>query len=135
HTPAVIDGGEHVTQAFSLLLLPLTLLDGRRWHWQPHAASPSFTISAHVFWLGLRVQASIVYLEAAVAKLGVEEWRDGTALYYWVSDPVLGSGPWVSTVVTPLMDVPFIVVIATWGVIALELLLAAALVASTSARR
>src|SRR5690606_27617785 len=70
-----------------------------------------------------------------VAKLGVEEWRDGTALYYWVSDPVLGSGPWVSTVVTPLMDVPFIVVIATWGVIALELLLAAALVASTSARR
>jgi len=37
----------------------------------------------------------VVYFHAATAKLAMEEWLNGTVLYYWLNDPVVGLSNWL----------------------------------------
>ncbi len=95
---SIPDGGDHVTQVLTLLLLPMALTDRRRWHWTAppddtgHRETRLLAVAALVL---IRVQVAGIYLHACVAKLGVTEWRDGTALYYWLADPMFGAPLWM----------------------------------------
>jgi antimicrobial peptide system SdpB family protein len=74
----------------------------------------------------IRVQVSIVYFHAAVGKLAVADWVNGTVLYYWLTDPRVGLANW-SKAIVPVLETPFVAVV-TWSVIGLELFLFMALV-------
>ena len=127
----VVDGGEHVSQVLTLLILPLALTDPRKWHWSRPPALDGVTPShlvARSAWLVARVQVAWIYLQASVAKLAVPEWADGTALYYWFTDPSFGAPGWLQGPLMALLDPPVALVLATWSVMALELALAAGLV-------
>ena len=96
-----IDGGEQVSSVFTLLLLPLTLTDPRKWHWQTYDKE-KYLGSKKLLCFGalsvatifiIRIQAAILYFNSTVAKLGVEDWINGTAVYYYVQDPMLGFPP------------------------------------------
>ncbi|MFH6682314.1 hypothetical protein RI119_04800 [Bacillus amyloliquefaciens] len=39
NSAVTLDGGDQVAAVFTLLLLPLTLTDPRKWHWSPYEAS------------------------------------------------------------------------------------------------
>jgi antimicrobial peptide system SdpB family protein len=135
-TAVTIDGGDHVTAVLTLLLLPVALTDSRRSHWQPApatgAAPPLRTLVARLLalsaLLAVRFQVAGIYYHAAVAKLRVEEWNDGTALYYWLLDPAFGAPAWLVPVLRPLLLDPLGVLALTWGSLALEVLLFMALV-------
>lgn len=131
----VVQGGDHITANLTLILLPVTLLDNRKFHWQkPHESDPSPARAwkeniAHSCFIVARIQVAVVYFFAGVSKLDVPEWLNGTAFYYWFTHPVFGAPNWLRGLLEPLLSFRPVVMTATWGPILLEVLLAAGLVA------
>lgn len=128
------DGGDQVAASLALLLAPIAMTDPRRWHWEPAPDADATSsgargrLVAHGFLWLVRLQVAGIYLHAAIAKLGQPEWADGTALYYWLGNPVFGLPPWLRGVADPVLTSGVGVTALTWGVIVLEVALAAGLV-------
>ncbi len=121
----LIDGGDQLTAVLTLLILPIALTDNRTWHWQRERFRPRFgltevlrRIAALTSLSVIRLQVCIVYFHALVGKLGVDDWVNGTVLYYWFTDPIVGLPSWLG-IMLPLLRTPAIV-IATWVVLVLE---------------
>jgi sporulation delaying protein B len=132
---SMIDGGDLVVATLTLLLLPVALTDSRRSHWAgTGTGGAAASIAAQTGLVLIRVQMAVVYLFAAVLKFPSAEWANGTALYYWWQNPVFGSPgflrPLMAWIGRSLLVIPL-----TWGVLLLELALAAALVAPLRFRR
>lgn len=135
-----IDGGDQITSILTLLLLPIALTDRRRWHWSASRSASDATdiyrrlvaLSAFVV---IRVQVAVVYFHAAVGKFAVAEWQDGTALYYWMTDPTVGVAPSILPLVRAITSRPVPVVVMTWGAILTELTIFMALVMPAFARK
>ncbi|GAB3807247.1 sporulation-delaying protein SdpB family protein [Virgibacillus kimchii] len=132
-TALTLDGGEQANVALTLLLIPLTLTDKRKWHWQ-RSEIPNTSSKAYMFafitglctYFAIRFQVAIIYLNAAYSKVTGEYWIDGTAVYYFLQDTLLGISENLGNMLFPLLETPF-VVIPTWGTVILEFLLFAAL--------
>jgi antimicrobial peptide system SdpB family protein len=123
------DGGDQVTAVLTMLLLPVALGDRRRWHWaaptgRDGSQRPAAVLVAVAAMFLIRLQVAGIYLHASVAKLGVPEWRDGTALYYWVNHPVFGAPGWLRDPLQPLLAYGPTVAALSWGTLALEFALA-----------
>ena len=132
-TAVLVDGGDHLSATLSLLLIPLTLTDPRRWHWSSAPAQPDGTranlqlgMGVATLWV-LRLQVAVVYLNAAAAKWSVDEWANGTALYYWFTDPAFGFTPFLQSLLGWSLAHGFTVTLMTWGVIVFEFSLFAGL--------
>jgi sporulation delaying protein B len=124
------------------LLLPITLTDDRRWHWMAKEKEDPLSSLAQIrrmvarfSFSVIRIQVAVIYLHAAVAKCAVTEWQNGTAVYYWLTDPQYGVAEWLWPVVFPMLRNPFIVTAITWGSVALEFALFAGLIAKMRYRR
>jgi len=135
------DGGDQITAVLTLLLIPICLTDSRRWHWSPSTVSTTDStlgtrhVVGRIGLLLIQVQVAAIYLHASIAKMGVPEWADGTAMYYWSRHPTFGAPGWLR----PLMDLitgsPLGVTAITWGSIALEFALAIAIFLGPQAKR
>lgn len=127
-----IEGGDQICSNITLLLIPICLLDNRFNHW--HQRTPSLANARHLinlfcnnwFWL-IRLQVVVIYLHSATGKFVVNEWLNGTALYYWFNHPMFGMQPWLEPIVNSLVLNPYIAFVLTWGVMIFELYLAAAI--------
>jgi antimicrobial peptide system SdpB family protein len=143
----MVDGGDQACAILALLLLPVTLTDARRWHWQAplarppaadgllahrHAAARLVALSCLAM---VRLQVAGIYFQAAVSKMKVPEWRDGTAVYYWFTDPWFGFAEPVRSWAMPLLASGLVVSAITWGAMMLEIFLFAALIAERRYRR
>ncbi|ATY84483.1 hypothetical protein CVV65_05530 [Kyrpidia spormannii] len=133
-----IDGGEQVATVMTLLLLPIALTDNRKWHWQTPADTLTIRndevlrrIVAYVTLTAIRVQVAIIYFNSTVAKLAQPEWIDGTAVYYYLNDPMLGLPSLLKNALNPILT-SSAVVIPTWGTLILQTCLFAALFAPKS---
>lgn len=128
---ATRDGGEQVAALITLFLIPWTLTDDRMWHWQAPRASgaarPRAAVIAHVAHALVRLQMMVVYLHSGVTKFGPAEWTDGTAVFYWVHDPIVGSSPLFEPLVFPLVGWRPALAVITWAAIIIEFVLVAAL--------
>ncbi|MEW6322979.1 MAG: sporulation-delaying protein SdpB family protein [Acidobacteriota bacterium] len=134
-----VDGGDQLASNLALLLLPLTLTDPRRWHWDDTGAAVVSTgvgrrIVAASGFLMCRIQVAGVYFHASTGKMAVGEWADGTALYYWFTDPLFGGPGWMAGPMRWLLDSGPLLALATWSSMLLELALFAALVMPRRAR-
>lgn len=129
-----IEGGDQISAVLTLLLLPVALTDPRKWHWStlknenPTLKFKIFALLAISSLFVIRLQVSLIYFNAGVAKLNVSEWKNGTALYYWFTHKIFGVSPWLEPVLMPLLTNSVSVTFLTWGTIALEILLFMALV-------
>lgn len=112
-----IDGGDQVSVVLTLLLLPITLTDARKWHWQTRSThlGESERLVALSALLAIRIQVAAIYFHAAIGKLRVEEWTDGTAVYYWFTNPDYGASPFVSQLLRPLLLHGTTIALMTWG--------------------
>jgi len=130
----IVDGGDQITSILTLLLIPVCITDKRRWHWEnngPKIESSDFWQQCkHLFIVSflivIKVQIAIIYYHAATAKLSVEEWTNGTALYYWFTHDVFGMGSFLEPLLMPVLLNPVLVTLMTWSVIVFEILLFAA---------
>lgn len=121
------DGGEGAAQVFTLFLALILLSDDRLNHWQTGSArtGPSRVAGlAWAGWWGLRLQVFWIYVTASVAKFSVEEWADGSALYYVTRQVFFGVDGPLEPVVLALTSHPFSELLLTWGSLALELTVA-----------
>lgn len=122
-----IDGGEHLAADLTLILVPLLLIDRRRWHWE---------VDRGYVRRGAWVKATgYVYFQASVAKFAVLEWSDGTALWYWMQNPVLAPPTPVGPVIRWALQWLPITVALTYGTLVLQLALVGAVFARDRARR
>ncbi len=127
---SVIDGGDQANSVISLLLVPLTLLDNRKWHWQKSNRDKTSSVFNSTAWSSIfliRIQVCVIYLHAAVAKFKVEEWINGTATFYWFTHHYHGAAEYLKPFIVSILSNNFLVVIISWGVILLELLLFSAI--------
>ncbi|MGQ4381457.1 sporulation-delaying protein SdpB family protein [Streptomyces sp. SAS_267] len=125
------DGGDNVALILTLAIIPFGLADDRKWHWlvkdEKKALSSSVAAFCYVTHWAIRIQVAGIYFQSAVAKFGVREWADGTALYYWLNDPTFGLlDPW-KPVLQPFLENKYTVTALTWGTICVELTQAFAL--------
>lgn len=127
---ATRDGGDQVAALVTLFLIPWTLTDPREWHWQraPGATSERRRIVAHAARVLIRIQVMVVYLHSAVTKFDVDSWIDGTAVYYWFHDPIVGASPALEPLLFPIARSGAVTAI-TYGAIGVEILLVLALFA------
>ena len=126
---AIVDGGDQISTILTFLLIPFGLLDGRKFHWL-QASTKSFkttNLFLNVVWNIIRLQIAVVYFFAAVEKFKVNEWVNGTSLYYWLTHNVHGMPDWLSIMTYPILTSPVLLPMMTWSIITLELLLAGSL--------
>ncbi len=129
----IVDGGDQVINILTFLLIPVCLTDTRKWHWQysnkitSNTIDRLITLTAFTFLVAIRVQVAVIYFQASIAKFAVEEWRNGTALYYWFTHNTFGIVDVLKPIVLPLLQNSVIITLATWSVLVFELLLFAAL--------
>ena len=135
---SALDGGDHITATLTLLLLPLALTDPRRWHWQPPPAATPIgggRVVAHAALILIWLQVAIVYLHACVAKLGVTEWADGTAMFYWLRTPGYEPPAFLRPLTEAVTGPAVGVTLFTWSVLVLEFALALARLLPPGPRR
>ena len=129
NTAGTLDGGEQVATVLTLLLVPITLLDNRKWHWdKPSTINNQNSMRIHaniislLFLYAIRIQMSLIYFQSGIGKLSNPEWIDGTAVYYYFNDPMLGFNDFLLVIFSPILHSPLVFFIS-WGTIVLEILL------------
>ncbi len=66
---------------------------------------------------------SVLYFDAAIEKIKIKEWIDGTAVYYWFNDPIFGAvGIW-HYLFGFLFTSPLATPVIAWSVMLFELVL------------
>lgn len=85
--------------------------------------------------LMVRLQVAVVYFHAAIGKLSVPEWANGTATYYWFLQSMFGAPDWLRPIVVPLVTNPATVIVLTWGAMLTEIALFTTLVVEKRFRR
>lgn len=123
----VINGGDEIAYVLSLLLLPLCLSDPRINQWKriAHTTASRNIVGNIALWV-VRLQAAFIYFSAGYEKIFSKVWRQGTAVFYYTSHYRLGAPQWLRTINEVITLTP-VVVLLSWGTIALELVLAACL--------
>ncbi|MFC0187224.1 sporulation-delaying protein SdpB family protein [Fictibacillus aquaticus] len=128
----VIDGGEQAASVIAFLLIPVTLTDSRKWHWQisEDRFNPGIhsKIIAYLSFFFIRLQVAIIYFHSTVAKLKNKEWIDGTAVYYYSREKTVGFNAFFDDITHSILASPM-VVIPTWGTLLVQIVIFCALFA------
>lgn len=127
----IVEGGDQIAQIITLLLVPVCVFDKRLNHWHLreyfHYRRPDavayFCYSVVVL---IQLQMAVLYLFAGADKIRVDEWADGSAIYYWFNNSPFGATPLLHLLFDPIVTNPLFTPLITWSVIVLELLLFAA---------
>lgn len=132
-------GGEQVAAVFSLLLLPLALTDPRKSHWDKITPKKeSINLYSRVIGLVtftvIRIQVAILYFNSTTAKLQEDEWLDGTAVYYYLQEPMLGLNPWLMKIFEPILA-SWLIIFPTWGTLVVQTILVIGLFAPKKNRK
>jgi antimicrobial peptide system SdpB family protein len=136
----IVEGGDQISAILTLLLIPICILDNRKNHWYKDSYFLYKTPDILLFfvicttWV-IRIQMSILYLDAGIEKINVPEWKDGTAIYYWFNHNLFGAPTFLKylfgSLFTNIITTPLI----NWGVICFEILLAFGLFMSKDAKK
>ncbi|WP_340067169.1 sporulation-delaying protein SdpB family protein [Ascidiimonas aurantiaca] len=126
----LIDGGDHITAVITFLLLPITITDSRKSHWDPPVYSKNTirSILARSFLTLVKIQVCAIYFHSFVGKAAATEWVNGTATFYWLTHEYFGIHATLRPLFLWLLSNAFAVTIVTWGTLAVEFLLSAGIV-------
>lgn len=127
----IVEGGDQITQIVTLFLIPICLFDDRKNHWHnvKNNQINKLEIVPFFFLHLIKLQVCILYLDASLGKLKCDEWVNGTALYYWFSDPNFGLNNFFKTLLWPLITSSIILPFLTWFVLLFEFFLFLCIVA------
>jgi len=133
------NGGDYLAAVLTLLIVAVAAGDPRRWHWHPNTS----TRRNEAYWRvpaagakwAIRLQVAIVYFQSSVAKLGVPEWDNGTAVYYYLNNRTVGAPPWIHAVLDPVLRSEAGVEIITYGSLVVEFSLFLAYLVKPSHRK
>lgn len=126
---SIPEGGDQVNHNLTFLIVVICILDGRGngWSLNPGAISMWNEKASLYKWavsfslVAIQVQISIIYLHAALGKVAVREWQEGSAFYYIINGQF--GLPRIFDSIGAVFSAPVLTVGVSWGVIALELIL------------
>ncbi|VAW11738.1 hypothetical protein MNBD_BACTEROID03-214 [hydrothermal vent metagenome] len=124
-----LDGGDQIGTILTALLVPITLLDSRVNHWSaPIIKTKSFTMFlGRFFFTIIAVQMAFIYFHTAVEKIyKLEEWTNGTAMYYILQGKYFGLSDFFVNLIKPFIGSKAVFFL-TWWVMLSHLALAFAL--------
>jgi antimicrobial peptide system SdpB family protein len=129
HYPSMSDGGDYIVTIITFLFLFPLITDFRLSFIH---SLPNFKFyqiyqkqSLLINFYAIRLFICIVYFHATVSKFHVVEWYNGTALYYFINDPLSGNAN--------LIEIPFfkyilsnhiLITLFSWGTLLTEALIA-----------
>jgi len=121
----IADGGDQIASIVTFLLIPICIFDKRKWHWHRKNYEHNFyeNMIANIFHWLIVLQVFIIYFFAAVGKFDVEEWKNGTALYYWFTEPLFGPTNFYMPLIDFILKSSFLSTFLTWLVLLFELTL------------
>ena len=132
----IIDGGDQINAILCFILIPITLMDNRKNHWnfydEASSVSPYKNIFGNTLISMAGVQMSYLYFQSLVEKLKIDQWVDGTSLYYWLTHNIFGAPEWIKIVILPFLQNSVTLLLITWTVLLIELLLFSAIFMSKS---
>lgn len=130
-----IDGGEQVAAVLCFWLMFVSLFDNRINHWKTASQvnQTNFVIGWSFIFI-IKVQIAYLYLNSAVTKLKNQEWIDGTAVYYYLNDNLLGLPPFLYNIFSFVIETPLVVFI-TWLTLGIQFILFAAILTNYKNKR
>ncbi|TGE29608.1 sporulation-delaying protein SdpB family protein [Hymenobacter metallicola] len=136
---SIVEGGDQIGSIITMLLIPVTLLDGRNNHWvnRPHAQTNRYAnfIARGALAL-IALQMAVLYFHAGIEKMyKLDEWKNGTAVYYFFNDPLFGYPDWIRGLLATSLTNAYVVTSLTWGTMAFEILLFGALFMAPANRK
>jgi len=119
----VPNGGDEIGLMLAVLLLPLCLADPRINQWKKVKTPQQYplrNIVGNIAFFAIQLQASVIYLYAAISKMSFKHWQDGTAIYSYSSHPFHGAPDWLRHI-NEFITLSPVVIVITWATLALEL--------------
>ena len=107
----------HVWVAFSVNT-GLIVIDGGA-----QVTSEYYKIISYLTIQVLKIQIAYIYFDAAISKIFAHNWTEGTALYYFINDPISGASGIRLDLLNFIFDFPLFLVITTYFIMFLELFL------------
>jgi antimicrobial peptide system SdpB family protein len=125
------DGGEAVAVFATIILILVAFADPRFCAWCQRDAKVSMHLRAvsYAGSIALCIQLAGIYFESGLAKLAVDDWVSGNALYYIVRDPYFGASGALGSLLRWLTDQPIGTATLTWGTSVIECAIAVFLLA------
>ncbi|GHC71760.1 hypothetical protein GCM10007079_04460 [Nocardiopsis terrae] len=117
---ALLDGGETAAQVGTAFLVLACANDRRMWHWQRPRNPEKASVFQGVAWAGhwgLRLQLAYLYFNSSAAKLAVEQWGSGTAVYYVTRMESFGASGLFADTALWLTAVPAATLVLSWGTV------------------
>ena len=124
HSTLVQEGGDQINLILCLLIIPLCLLNNKILGWKfeyNNLKSYQEQIVKGAL-LIIQIQMCYLYFEATILKVPVEDWSNGTAVYYWFNSNVFGLNRTIKPVFDLITNI-YTVSLMTWSVIVLEFFL------------
>ena len=118
-------GADRIASNILFLLIPICLLDNRKNHFSRNN-SPKSNYICWLFYTAIIIQVSLIYFQSFYKKILIPEWRNGTAVFYYITHNEFGLGRF-DFVSELLMKNKFLIYIMTWGALVIELTLSMAI--------
>lgn len=132
----IVDGGDQINTILCFILIPITIMDNRKNHWilsdNTDINNSYKNIMGNTLFLIASVQMSYLYFQSLIEKLKINQWVDGTSLYYWLTHNIFGAPEWIRFLIMPLLFNGLTLVLITWAVLFIEMVLFAAIFMSNS---
>lgn len=123
----IFDGGDQIAEILALLLIPILVTDDSFFQWNKKNKIRSFGYykNFHVFaWLLIvQIQMCVLYFHSSIGKFSLTEWGNGTAVYYWFTDPDVGMPNYLIPFLLPLIKSSWGVMLISWGTLVIEFML------------
>ncbi|PJJ59213.1 sporulation-delaying protein SdpB family protein [Hymenobacter chitinivorans] len=136
---SIVEGGDQIGSIITMLLVPVTLLDGRKNHWiNVPQANPNYYANfiARGALALIALQMAVLYFHAGIEKMyKLDEWKNGTAVYYFFNDPLFGYPDWMHSIMASALTNAYIVTSLTWGTMIFEVSLFGALFMAPQQRK
>lgn len=113
HIATTINGGDDIASTLTLLLIPICIFDRRKNHWRlnnNHEPNELINVFCYISYLFIKIQIAYIYADACLSKLVIDEWMNGTAIWYLAHHSIFG-----------FIDFPFMRVILNNSIICLTL--------------
>lgn len=133
---AITDGGDQLLLNLSIAIAVLNLFEKRGNQWRsPKSVGPlSCGVGLVATWL-IKIQAFVIYFQAGVAKAGVNNWANGTEVYYDLRSPMFGASGIRYELLSLLLGNDHFIQALTWGTMAIEVFIAFAIFSSNEFKK
>jgi antimicrobial peptide system SdpB family protein len=129
HYPNMSDGGDYIITIILFLLIFSFVTDTRMNIWQKPKENwfneNFLKKTVYLNYQAIRIFICVVYFHASVSKFHVTEWYNGTAIYYFLNDPLSGNAALLeNSIFKNIVASPFLIAMISWGALLIETLIA-----------